>query len=215
MKVLRSFSTIERYLAIMTASEYSQLLRDTLEALDLESVDAMCDMFADAHARGARIFTMGNGGSGATASHAAGDFIKGASYGLDQRFRMICLNDNAPSMMAIANDIGWGDIFVEALKNYIEPGDVVIGISGSGNSENVLKAISYAKANDAHTIGMTGFKGGKLKEIADLSVHAPVEDMEVTEDVHMAVFNMVKKVMMARLMGDAPSMGDTYDARVS
>ena len=127
----------------MTASEYRQLLTDTLNRLDMAAVDAMVECFADAHARGATIFTMGNGGSGASASHAAGDFLKGASYGLDQRFKMICLNDNLPSMMAIANDIGWDDIFVEPLKNFLQPGDVVIGISGSGNSKNVLKAVDY------------------------------------------------------------------------
>jgi D-sedoheptulose 7-phosphate isomerase len=198
----------------MTASEYRQLLTDTLNRLDMAAVDAMVDCFADAHARGATIFTMGNGGSGASASHAAGDFLKGASYGLDQRFKMICLNDNLPSMMAIANDIGWDDIFVEPLKNFLQPGDVVIGISGSGNSKNVLKAVDYAKSKGATVIGMTGFKGGKLREAADISIHSDAMDMEVAEDVHMAVFNMVKKVMMARLMGDAPSMGGTYDARV-
>jgi D-sedoheptulose 7-phosphate isomerase len=199
----------------MTASEYRQLLTDTLDKLDMTAVDAMVDCFADAHSRGATIFTMGNGGSGASASHAAGDFLKGASYGLDQRFKMICLNDNLPSMMAIANDIGWEDIFVEPLKNFLQPGDVVIGISGSGNSKNVLKAADYAKAKGATVIGMTGFKGGKLREVADISIHSDAMDMEVAEDVHMAVFNMVKKVMMARLMGDAPSMGSTYDARVN
>jgi len=198
----------------MTASEYRQLLTDTLNCLDMAAVDAMVECFADAHARGATIFTMGNGGSGASASHAAGDFLKGASYGLDQRFKMICLNDNLPSMMAIANDIGWDDIFVEPLKNFLQPGDVVIGISGSGNSKNVLKAVDYAKSKGATVIGMTGFKGGKLREAADISIHSDAMDMEVAEDVHMAVFNMVKKVMMARLMGDAPSMGGTYDARV-
>ena len=198
----------------MTASEYRQLLTDTLDKLDMTAVDAMVECFAEAHARGATIFTMGNGGSGASASHAAGDFLKGASYGLDQRFKMICLNDNLPSMMAIANDIGWDDIFVEPLKNFLQPGDVVIGISGSGNSKNVLKAVDYAKSKGATVIGMTGFKGGKLREAADISIHSDAMDMEVAEDVHMAVFNMVKKVMMARLMGDAPSMGGTYDARV-
>ena len=198
----------------MTAAEYRQLLTETLDRLDMTSVDAMVDCFAKAHAQGAHIYTMGNGGSGASASHAAGDFLKGASYGLDQRFKMICLNDNLPSMMAIANDIGWQDIFVEPLKNFLQPGDVVIGISGSGNSKNVLKAVDYAKEHGATVIGMTGFSGGALRQKADISIHSDAMDMEVAEDVHMAVFNMVKKVMMARLMGDQPSMGSTYDDRV-
>jgi D-sedoheptulose 7-phosphate isomerase len=199
----------------MTPHEYRSLLTQTLEKLDMAAVEQLVEVFLDAHARGARIFTMGNGGSGASASHAAGDFLKGASYGLDKRFTMICLNDNLPSMMAIANDIGWDDIFVEPLKNYLQPGDVVIGISGSGNSRNVLKAGEFAKSNGATLVGMTGFKGGKLREIADLSIHSDAMDMEVAEDVHMAVFNMVKKSCMSRLMGDNPSMGGTYDARVS
>jgi len=199
----------------MNPTEYRQLLMQTLEALDMAAVDRLVELFVDAHARGAQIFTMGNGGSGASASHAAGDFLKGASYGLDQRFKMICLNDNLPSMMAIANDIGWDDIFVEPLKNYLKPGDLVIGISGSGNSRNVLKAGHYAKDHGATLVGMTGFKGGKLREMADLSIHSDAMDMEVAEDVHMAVFNMVKKACMARLMGDAPSMGGTYDARIA
>ena len=95
---------------------------------------------------------MGNGGSGASASHAAGDFLKGASYGLDKRFKMICLNDNLPSMMAIANDIGWESIFVEPLKNFLSPDDLVIGISGSGNSKNVVNALEYANAQGATTV---------------------------------------------------------------
>jgi len=199
----------------MTPHEYRSLLTQTLEKLDMAAVEQLVEVFLDAHARGARIFTMGNGGSGASASHAAGDFLKGASYGLDKRFTMICLNDNLPSMMAIANDIGWDDIFVEPLKNFLQPGDVVIGISGSGNSRNVLKAGEFAKSNGATLVGMTGFKGGKLREIADLTIHSDAMDMEVAEDVHMAVFNMVKKSCMSRLMGDNPSMGGTYDARVS
>ncbi|MFZ9155895.1 MAG: SIS domain-containing protein [Schleiferiaceae bacterium] len=199
----------------MKPTEYRQLLIETIEALDMSAVERLVEVFLDAHQRGAQIFTMGNGGSGASASHAAGDFLKGASYGLDKRFKMICLNDNVPSMMAVANDIGWDDIFVEPLKNYLHPGDVVIGISGSGNSRNVLKAAEYAKSKGATLVGMTGFKGGKLRELADLSIHSVAMDMEVAEDVHMAVFNMVKKACMARLMGDAPSMGGTYDARIS
>jgi len=199
----------------MKPTEYRQLLIETIEALDMTAVERLVEVFLDAHQRGAQIFTMGNGGSGASASHAAGDFLKGASYGLDKRFKMICLNDNVPSMMAVANDIGWDDIFVEPLKNYLHPGDVVIGISGSGNSRNVLKAAEYAKSKGATLVGMTGFKGGKLRELADLSIHSVAMDMEVAEDIHMAVFNMVKKACMARLMGDAPSMGGTYDARIS
>lgn len=195
-------------------SSYLDLVKSTIDKLDGNAIDAMIEAFARTYEAGGNIYTMGNGGSGASASHAAGDFLKGASYGLDKRFKMVCLNDNLPSMMAIANDIGWEDIFVEPLKNFIGKNDLVIGISGSGNSANVVKALIYAKEHGVSTLAMTGFKGGKIGEIADLHVHAPVMDMEVTEDIHMVIFNIVKKAMMERYMGDNPSMGGTYDARV-
>jgi len=198
----------------MQAQHYIDLVKSTLDALDPKALEALVEAFHTTYEKDGNIYTMGNGGSGASASHAAGDFLKGASYGLDKRFRMICLNDNLPSMMAIANDIGWESIFVEPLKNFLSPNDLVIGISGSGNSKNVVNALEYANAQGATTVAMSGFKGGKISEIATINVHAPVMDMEVTEDVHMVIFNIVKKQMMARLMGDNPSMGDTYDQRI-
>ncbi len=198
----------------MQAQQYIDLVKSTLDALDPNALDALVEAFHTTYEKGGNIYTMGNGGSGASASHAAGDFLKGASYGLDKRFKMICLNDNLPSMMAIANDIGWESIFVEPLKNFLSEDDLVIGISGSGNSKNVVNALEYANANGATTVAMSGFKGGKISQIASINVHAPVMDMEVTEDVHMVIFNIVKKQMMARLMGDNPSMGDTYDQRI-
>ncbi len=198
----------------MQAQQYIDLVKSTLDALDPKALDALVEAFHTTYEKGGNIYTMGNGGSGASASHAAGDFLKGASYGLNKRFKMICLNDNLPSMMAIANDIGWESIFVEPLKNFLSEDDLVIGISGSGNSKNVVNALEYANANGATTVAMSGFKGGKISEIATINVHAPVMDMEVTEDVHMVIFNIVKKQMMARLMGDNPSMGDTYDQRI-
>ena len=198
----------------MQAKQYIELVKSTLDALDAKALESLVDAFHSTYEKGGNIYTMGNGGSGASASHAAGDFLKGASYGLDKRFKMICLNDNLPSMMAIANDIGWESIFVEPLKNFLSTKDLVIGISGSGNSKNVVNAIEYANEQGATTVAMSGFKGGKISQIATIDVHAPVMDMEVTEDVHMVIFNIVKKQMMARLMGDNPSMGDTYDQRV-
>lgn len=195
-------------------TSYISLVKETLDALSHKEIDALIEAFYTTYQAGGNIYTMGNGGSGASASHAAGDFLKGASYGLEKRFRMICLNDNLPSMMAIANDIGWDDIFVEPLKNFLQPHDLVIGISGSGNSKNVVKALAYAKEKDVKTVAMSGFTGGKIAQMADISVHAPVMDMEVTEDIHMVIFNIVKKEMMSRLLGENPSMGATYDNRV-
>lgn len=195
------------------AAQYLGLVKETIDNLDQSAIEKTAQAFLDTYNKGGNIYTFGNGGSGASASHAAGDFLKGASFGLDKRFRMICLNDNLASMMAIANDIGYEDIFIEPLKNFIGPNDLVIGISGSGNSENVVRAISYAKEQSVKTVAMTGFNGGKIAKLADISLHAPVMDMEVTEDIHMIMFNVIKKEMMATLMGENPSMGKVYDSR--
>lgn len=192
---------------------YIKLLKDTLDQLDREQIQLAIDAFLKVRETGGTIYTFGNGGSGATASHAAGDFLKGASYGLEKRFRVICLNDNVPSMMAIANDIGWDDIFIEPLKNFLQPYDLVIGISGSGNSTNVVKAMQYAKEKGVTTIAFCGYKGGKIKELADIVIHSKAMDMEIAEDVHMIVFNIIKKEMISRLHS-SNSMGSQYDERV-
>jgi D-sedoheptulose 7-phosphate isomerase len=140
---------------------------------------------------------MGNGGSAATASHFACDFNKGASYGYGDknRFKFICLNDNMASLMAYANDVGYEEIFVEQLKNFFNPQDVVIGISGSGNSVNILKAIEYANANNGITIALTGYNGGKLKSIAKYGVHVNIDDMQIVEDLHMTMDHLSMKMI--------------------
>jgi len=196
-------------------SEYRDLLIKALSELDMATINRMSELFIDAYMNDSTIFIFGNGGSGATASHATGDFLKGASYGLEKRFKVVCLNDNLPSLMAIANDIGWEEIFREPLKNFLKPKDLVIAISGSGNSVNVIKAAQFAQLKGATVIGMTGFSGGKLKQIANLAIHSAEMDMEVAEDIHMAVFNMVKKACIDKLHGKSKSMGAIYDSRIN
>jgi D-sedoheptulose 7-phosphate isomerase len=195
------------------AEQYIDLLKNTLDQLDREQLDAAIHAFLRVYEANGTIYIFGNGGSGASASHATGDFLKGASYGLNKRFKVICLNDNLPSMMAIANDIGWDDIFIEPLRNFLSPNDLVIGISGSGNSTNVVKAMQYAKDNQVQTIAFCGYKGGKIKELADIHIHSKAMDMEIAEDIHMIVFNIIKKEMMARLHTSS-SMGSVYDERI-
>lgn len=140
--------------------------------------------------------------------------LKGISYGLKKRFKIISFNDNMPAFSAIANDLSYDEVFVEQLKSYVCKHDLVIGISGSGNSVNVLKAIEYAKSLDVKTIGLCGFKGGKLKEAVEYPVHIHINDMEVTEDVHMLIFHTMKQAIISELKGDSASMGKTYDERV-
>ena len=198
-------STIENYLS---------LVKDTIDQLDRTQIEKTVDAFMRVYDAGKTIYIFGNGGSAASATHACGDLVKGASYGLEKRFRVMSLVDNLPALMAIANDVSYDDIFIEQLKNFIQPGDLVVGISGSGNSVNVVKAMDYAKSKGIQTIAFCGYKGGKIKEIADISVHSVAMDMEVAEDIHMIVFNVIKKEVMRRLHGDNSSMGGTYDARV-
>lgn len=166
-------------------SEYFEREKRVMDTIDKSEFSKVINLLEEARKDGRQIFTMGNGGSAATASHYCGDFNKGISAYKDKRYRMICLNDNLPALLAYANDISYADVFVEQLKNFYNPGDVVVGISGSGNSANVVNAMEWAKANGAVTIALTGYSGGKLKQIAEYGIHVPVDDMQITEDLHM------------------------------
>jgi D-sedoheptulose 7-phosphate isomerase len=144
---------------------------------------------------------MGNGGSGSTASHYACDFNKGLSYGKSKRFRFICLNDNMPTLLAYANDEGYEEVFVEQLRNLLSPRDIVIGISGSGNSPNILKAIAYANALGAATVGLTGFDGGELRRLARYGVNIPGDNMQVAEDLHLMLDHLIYTVFSVEARG--------------
>jgi D-sedoheptulose 7-phosphate isomerase len=179
--------------------QYLNDVKSTLDDLDRKDLLMFANALMKAYADGRQIFVFGNGGSGSTASHFCGDFLKGVSYGLDKRFRFLCLNDNVPALMAIANDVGYEDVFVEQLKNHLSREDLVIGISGSGNSMNVVKALRYAKENGAVTVAMCGYDGGKIIGLTDVHVHARIDNMEVTEDVHLVAIHCLKTMLRERL----------------
>lgn len=185
------------------ANEYLAGLRQLLDRFDSQVFENITDKILSAYARGNRIFVMGNGGSGATASHLACDINKGCCFDLDKKFRMICLNDNVPTLLAYANDISYDVVFVEQLKNFFQPGDLVIGISGSGNSENVLRAIRYANDHGGHTIGLSGFAGGKLAQLVDIAFVARCDDMQKIEDAHVIVTHMLMQALYLSLHPDA------------
>jgi D-sedoheptulose 7-phosphate isomerase len=166
-----------------------------LEHLSRDDVAAVVQVLLDMRDRGGTVFLFGNGGSGATASHMYCDLAKGASLKLENRFRVICLNDNIPAMAAYANDISWEEVFVGPMKNLIKKDDVAIGISGSGNSMNVVKALEHANSVGATTIAWCGYDGGKIKKIADISVHVDINDMEVTEDVHLVLNHCIREAL--------------------
>lgn len=174
---------------------YFNLLKQSVDGLDRKAIISFVDLLLEARKNGNNIYIMGNGGSASTASHFTCDFNKGLSYKKDIRFKMICLNDNIATMLAYSNDLGYENVFVEQLKNFLKKDDVVIGISGSGNSKNILNAIEYANELGAKTVGLTGFDGGKLKNIVDVSIHSDVNNMQVAEDVHMTICHMLYSVM--------------------
>ncbi|MDO5022709.1 MAG: SIS domain-containing protein [Eubacteriales bacterium] len=164
---------------------YINLLKDTLSKLDTEEINKALNALLKAYKNEKTVYIFGNGGSAATASHFQNDFNKGISEYTQKKFRFCCLNDNIATVLAIANDISFDEIFRFQLDGRIEEGDLVIAISGSGNSENVLRAVRYAKEKGNTVIGLTGFLGGELKKLSDINLHAPVNSMQVTEDIHM------------------------------
>jgi D-sedoheptulose 7-phosphate isomerase len=194
--------------------DYFTRLKETIDKIDIQSLEQAVDILLKVREEGKTTYIFGNGGSASNASHIAGDFLKGISYGLDKRFRVHCLNDNMAATTAITNDLTYDEVFVEQLMTFLNPGDVVIGISGSGNSTNVLKAMKWAKEHGAHTIGVTGYKGGKLIELVDLALLAPVNDMEITEDLHIIFFHAIKQYILKKIKGDNVLMGEAYEKRV-
>jgi D-sedoheptulose 7-phosphate isomerase len=194
---------------------YFERLKATLDKIDINSIENVVEILLNCRENQGTMYIFGNGGSAANASHIAGDFLKGISYGMEKRFKTHCLNDNIAGTTAITNDLSYDDIFIEQLKTYLTPGDVVIGISGSGNSENVVRAIQWARKKGAKTIALVGYKGGRLKQVTEYSIHVPVDDMEITEDMHTIIFHAIKQEINRRIKGDSYSMGSAYDNRIN
>jgi D-sedoheptulose 7-phosphate isomerase len=176
-----------------TIKNYLGNLVTTIQSLNIEEFTNVANVLRAARSNGKQIFIFGNGGSASTATHFTCDINKGVSYGKNERFKVICLNDNIPTMLAYSNDIGYDVVFKEQLENFVTKDDVVIGISGSGNSKNVLFAMELAKSKSAVTIGITGFMGGKLREISDYSINANFNDMQISEDIHMIWVHIMMK----------------------
>jgi D-sedoheptulose 7-phosphate isomerase len=179
--------------------EYYAREAEAIRKLDKNAINQAMNCLLSHYERETDIYVFGNGGSSATASHMVCDFGKGASMGLPKRFRFLCLNDNVPTVMAVANDIGFDDVFYYQLENKLRKEDLVIAISGSGNSRNVIKAAAYAKKVGCDVIGMTGFDGGLLGKIADYRLHVPANDMQITEDLHMSFDHMMMQIIRKAL----------------
>jgi D-sedoheptulose 7-phosphate isomerase len=170
---------------------YKADLLQTIDNIDLAKVNLAIEWFREARANGRHIFVCGNGGSASTASHFACDIVKGASYQRSSRFRIMALTDQLPTLTAYANDVSYECVFVEQLRNFAEPGDLLMGISGSGNSPNVLRAVEYANSIGCRTLALTGRNGGLLGPLAQLNIQVANPHMGRIEDAHMIVCHMI------------------------
>lgn len=175
------------------ARRYVARLSALLERLDCDAVAHVIDAFLDARARGNTIFFLGNGGSAATAAHFANDLGFCSSPEGHIPFRALALTTNTAFITCLANDIGYENVFMWQLRNLMKPGDVVVGISASGNSPNAVKALEYAKNNGGIPVALVGFDGGAMKQIAGHVVHVETEkgDYGPVEDVHMVLDHLI------------------------
>lgn len=183
-----------------------------LARIDPTEVQALADAVHDIYRNDRTVFLIGNGGSGSNASHFCEDLGKGTLRREDfendakRRLRVISLTDNTPYILAWGNDEGFDRVFVEQLKNLARPGDLLIAISGSGNSPNILRAVEWANRHELTTFGCTGFSGGKLRTLARKGLHVPLDDMGIVESIHLTAFHWVVDDLHRRigLNGKAP-----------
>ncbi len=170
---------------------YLEKEKEVIDNLDVRAINTVYSVLDNALQNNRTIYVIGNGGSGSTASHIANDFDKMILKTTEKRFNVVCLSDNMALTLAIANDVGYEYIFMYQMIGHIKPDDVVIAISGSGNSKNIINAVDYAKKQGAMVIGFTGFDGGKLKKMANYSLDANIDNMQITEDVHLILEHLI------------------------
>lgn len=187
---------------IFNAESYFALVSRTVEKLPFEAIDRLSNALIEAYENERTIYIFGNGGSASLASHIACDLGKGTVSGSRKRFRVMSLTSNLPLITAWANDSSYADVFAEQLTNFVQPGDIALAISCSGNSLNVLNALRVARSAKAVTLGLTGFNGGKMKALCDICVTVPVDNMQLIEDMHVcishAVFTCVRHKITSR-----------------
>ena len=178
-------------------ADYIKQVQATLSELPGDKIEGIVGILQQARVEGRRVFIFGNGGSAANASHFACDLNKGATCSGQPKFRAMALTDNLPLVSAWANDSAYEDIFAEQLENHVDAGDIVIGISGSGNSMNVVNALKLANSKGATTVALTGFDGGKVKDIAHLCLVVDNNSMEQVEDIHLLLEHVITTCLRA------------------
>jgi Phosphoheptose isomerase len=174
-------------------SSYIDDIKQSIDNLDKDIIEKVINKIFEAYKENKQIFIMGNGGSASTSSHFACDLGKGTIIEEKPRFRVMSLNDNMAIITAFSNDYGYDHVFAEQLKNLVNSEDIVIAISASGNSNNIIEGIKYAKEKGAYIIGFSGFKGGKLKDISNLCLHVENSNYGQVEDIHMFLSHMISQ----------------------
>lgn len=183
---------------------YLSRLQNGLNGLPHALLSDLCEILLRAYQNDKQVFVMGNGGSSSTASHMAADLAKNTIGPNMRRFRIVSLNDNAAILTALANDVGYENIFSEQLTSVVGAGDVVMAVSASGNSPNVLKAMRYARTRSAQVVGLFGFDGGQAAKLADVAVVVPSNDYGVVEDVHLVINHILVDFFRHQLDVDRP-----------
>jgi len=186
--------------ATLGLEQYLDDFSALLKKVDLTEVETLLNLLTHAYRNDRFVFIIGNGGSGANASHLCQDLGKGTLHNFEKqkRLRVMSLTDNTPYILAYGNDLGYDRIFVEQLKNFAQPGAVLLAISGSGNSPNILKAVEWADTHGLTTVGITGYDGGKLKKMCHHSLHVPSFNMGAVEAVHAVLFHYLVEVLCVR-----------------
>jgi D-sedoheptulose 7-phosphate isomerase len=189
--------------ATLGARDYLDRVCREIQRLEMSQIERLSELIEATYHAGRFVFICGNGGSGANASHLCEDLAKCTlrDFENQKRLKVLSLTDNTAGIMAWANDEGFDRIFVEQLKNLASPGDLLLAISGSGNSPNILKAVEWANKNGLTTVGVTGFGGGKLKPLAHYNVHAGIDDMGIVESLHQVVFHWIIDDIYRRISG--------------
>lgn len=196
-------------------NEYILHLQAAISAIPVHRIKRLTELLLQAYEDERQIFILGNGGSASTASHFACDLSKGTINGNGKRFKVISLTDNVALMTAWANDSSYEDIFKEQLENLLRPGDVVIGISASGNSRNVLNAIEYARSMDCVTLGFAGFGGGELAKIADECIVVESHRYGPVEDIHLMLEHVISYCIAEELASESIPVGSRTRDKVA
>ncbi|QDV36722.1 D-sedoheptulose-7-phosphate isomerase [Tautonia plasticadhaerens] len=189
--------------ANLGARDYLDRVCEEIRRIDVPQLENVAGLIEQAYRDDRLVFVIGNGGSAANASHLCEDLNKCTlrDFERQKRLKVLSLTDNTAGIMAWANDEGYDRVFIEQLKTYGAEGDLVLAISGSGNSPNVLRAVEWANANGLTTVGITGYSGGTLRELAHHSLHCPVDDMGTAESLHMVAFHWLIGDLYRRISG--------------